>query len=102
TPRPEFPELEAAMAAYRRGAEPVGSVAGSGAWEATRDSVEHLADSLRRSDRTTPAYRAAYGRLRALYDRLGLRAAERDRTSRDHRRQDRLLADRAAAAADEL
>jgi len=102
TPRPRFPELEDAMAAYRVGPQGHRPGAGSGAWEATRDSVEALADSLRRSDRTAPSYRSAYGRLRSLYDRLGQRAAERDRADRGLRREDRALADRATVAADQL
>lgn len=100
TPRPEFPELEATMAGFR--AQAPRPRPGSGGWEATRDSVEALADSLRHADRTTPAYRAAYGRLRSLYDRLGRRAAERDRADRSAFREDRELADRASRAADEL
>jgi hypothetical protein len=100
TPRPEFPDLEAAMAGFRAHTPTVRP--GAGGWEATRDSVEALADSLQQTDRTTPSYRVAYGRLRALYERLGQRAAERDRAVRGAYRADRELADRAASAADEL
>lgn len=100
-PRPAFPELEAAMEAYRLGDRPtVGGL--DGAWRATRDSLSRLADSLRGSNRASPAYRAAYDRLRSLNDRLAQRQAERDRAMRSLIRDDRDLAQRAARAADSL
>lgn len=101
TPPPTFPELEAAMNAYRLRDRPTFSGLDA-AWRATRDSVSALADSLRGKNRASPAYREAYNRLRALHDRLGQRQAERDRAMRSLIREDRDLAQRAARAADEL
>lgn len=96
TPPPHIPALDEAM---RRFQPREAQGAFDGGWEATRDSVEALADSLRGSDRRTPEYRTAYTRLRRLYDRLGQRAAARDRATRGENRD---LADRAARAAEEL
>lgn len=103
-PRPEFPELMREMAGFRRdpAADPTGDARAVRAWDATRDSVEALADSLRAMDRASLAYRDAYGRLRALYDRLSQRAAQRDRAARGELRAERDLAQRAARAADSL
>lgn len=101
TPRPRFPELEAAMASYRPKERPVFAQL-ERAWLATRDSVERLADSLRGMNRAAPAYREAYNRLRALYSRLGKLTVERDQAARSLMRNDRELAQRAAAAADSL
>lgn len=100
-PRPAFPQLEAAMAAYRLRDRPAfGGL--DAAWRATRDSVSGLADSLRGKNRAAPAYREAYDRLRSLNDRLAQRQAERDRAIRSVIREDRELAQRAAQAADSL
>jgi hypothetical protein len=96
TPPPNNAELEDAMRRYQP-SDRAGSR--DGGWEATRDSVEALADSLRGVDRRSAGYRAVYGRLRALYDRLGQRAAARDRAMRGDTRE---LADRAAQAAEAL
>jgi hypothetical protein len=103
-PKPVFPELEAEMRAYRLGhdATPTANTQAGEAWQATRDSLEALADTLRGLDRASVAYREAYERLRALYDRFGRRAAERDRSLSATGRGDRDLALRAARAADSL
>ena len=100
TARPDFAALEQLITRYRIPTRRTSTT--DGGWGAARDSVETLADSLRGADRTTPGYRAAYGRLRLLYDRLGQRSAARDRAERETLREDRSLADRAARAADEL
>lgn len=103
SPQPTFPELEAEMSAYRMGrGAPTGDAPADEAWQATRDSLEALADTLRGLDRASLAYRNAYQRLRALYDRFGRRAAARDRTTRATQQSDRDLALRAAQAADSL
>lgn len=96
TPPPRFPELEEAMQGFRRREQPA---VGNSGWQATRDSVEALADSLRGADRRTPEYRNAYGRLRGLYDRLGQRTAARDRATRSEYRE---LADQAALASEAM
>lgn len=103
-PKPTFPELEAAMSAYRlgRGAPTSSGTPADEAWQATRDSLEALADTLRGMDRASVAYRDAYERLRALYDRFGRRAADRDDDIGATQRTDRDLALRAARAADSL
>jgi hypothetical protein len=104
TPKPTFADLEAEMRAYRRGrATPAsGDTRADAAWEATRDSLDALADTLRALDRASVAYRDAYERLRGLYDRFSQRAAERDRAVRETQRDDRGLALRAEQAADSL
>lgn len=103
TPKPAFPELEAEMRAYRLGhGTPTGDAEANEAWRATRDSLEALADTLRALDRASVAYRDAYERLRALYDRFNQRAAARDRAIRAAQQGDRALALRAARAADSL
>lgn len=103
-PRPQFAGLDAEMAAFRGGGSPdtTGSTNALRAWDATRDSVEALGDTLRAMDRASLAYRETYGRLRALYDRLGQRAAERDRALRGGLSGERDLALRVARAADSL
>jgi hypothetical protein len=99
-PKPTFPRLEAEMAGYQAVYR---APSGPGAaWEATRDSVTSLADTLRSMNRASVAYREAYGRLRGLYDRLSQRAAARDRTLHGEMREDRDLAQRAGRAADSL
>jgi hypothetical protein len=67
-----------------------------------RDSLEELSGQLRAMDRASLEYRETYGRLRALYDRLGQRAAERDRAMRAGLGPERDLARRAEQAADSL
>jgi hypothetical protein len=100
-PRPQFPELQAEMAAYRR--PDLDALQGVGAaWLATRDSVAHLADSLNQVSPASPGYAAAYERLRRSYQNLAQRAVERDRELRERVGDDRDLASRAAAAADSL
>jgi len=103
TPRPTFPELEAAIYAFS--SPQAGRETGPRApadWLATRDSVVALADSLRALDRASLAYRQAYGRLRDLYQRLSQRIAAADRTGQDDLQAERRLAERAAQAADAL
>ena len=103
TPKPTFPDLEAEMRAYRRGhGTPTGDTRADDAWQATRDSLDALADTLRALDRASVAYRHAYERLRNLYDRFSRRAAQRDRAMRETQRDDRDLALRAERAADSL
>jgi hypothetical protein len=100
-PQPQFPELDAEMATYRRPDE--GSLRDVGAlWLALRDSVAHLADSLNAVSPGSPGYAAAYERLRQQYQRLSQSAVERDRAFRERIGDDRGLASRAAAAADSL
>lgn len=102
-PKPRFPELDAAMARFRSGeADTTSALRATAAWRAARDSVEAVGDSLRALDRASLAYREAYGRLRALYDRLGQRAAERDRAMQGGLGAERDLAQRAERAADSL
>lgn len=104
TRKPEFPALEREMANFRGDAalDTTGSTRAIRAWDLTRDSVEALADTLRRLDRASLAYREAYGRLRSLYERLGQRGAERDRALRGGQGGERDLALRVARAADSL
>lgn len=100
-PRPQFPELEAEMAAYRRPDE--GSLRDVGvAWSVLWDSVTNLADSLNAVAPGSPGYAAAYERLRQQYQRLTQSAVERDRAFQERIGDDRDLASRAAAAADSL
>ncbi len=103
-PRPDFSALEREMANFRgeESRDTTGAIHALRAWDATRDSVEALADTLRALDRASLAYREAYGRLRGLYDRLGQRGAERDRAVRGGSRGERDLALRAGRAADSL
>jgi hypothetical protein len=104
-PRPAFPELERAMAGFRTGAgqtDSAGALHATAAWQAVRDSLETLAAHLRTLDRASLAYREAYQRLRALYERLGQRAAERDRAMQTGLGPERELAQRAERAADSL
>lgn len=103
-PPPDFSALEREMASFRGEAarDSTGAVHAIHAWDATRDSVEALADTLRGMDRASLAYREAYGRLRSLYERLGQRGAERDRAVRGGSSGERELASRVARAADSL
>ncbi len=104
-PRPAFPDLEAAMARFHEGTGAPDSTSApraTAAWQAVRDSLEALGRQLRAMDRASLAYREAYGRLRALYDRLGQRAAERDRALQVGLGPERDLAQRAERAADSL
>ena len=100
-PRPQFPELQAEMASYRRPNVEALREVGT-AWLTTRDSVKHLADSLNQVSPAAPGYAAAYERLRRSYLSLAQRAVERDRALRERVGDDRDLASRAAAAADSL
>jgi hypothetical protein len=105
TPRPAFPELERAMEGFRGGADQpdsTGALHATAAWQAVRDSLETLAGRLRALDRASLAYREAYQRLRALYERLGQRAAERDRALQSGMGPERELARHAERAADSL
>ncbi len=105
TPRPTFPELERAITGFRSGGDhpdSAGALHATAAWQAVRDSLEALAGHLRTLDRASLAYREAYQRLRALYDRLGQRAAERDRAMQAGLGPERELAQRAERAADSL
>lgn len=104
-PPPRFPELERAMVRFRQGAnapDSTGALRATAAWRAVRDSLEALGGQLRAMDRASLAYREVYGRLRALYDRLGQRAAERDRALQAGLQPERDLARRAERAADSL
>ena len=103
-PKPAFPALETEMRAFRLGQDvtPTGDGPAERAWQDTRDSLETLADTLRGLDRASVAYRDAYERLRKLYDHLGQRAVERDRSRSAAGHDDRDLALRAARAADSL
>lgn len=104
-PRPTFPDLERALAGFRAGAQRPdsgGALHASAAWQAVRDSLEALAGQLRSLDRASLAYREAYQRLRGLYERLGQRAAERDRAMQNGMGTERELAQRAERAADSL
>lgn len=101
TPPPAFPALEAELKAFR--APPPADLGESGArWAATRDTLTGLADSLRTLDRRTPGYRAAYGRFRALYQRLAQLGSARDAALRNLTGEVRDLARRAGRAADSL
>jgi hypothetical protein len=105
TPRPRFPDLERALAGFRQDAgqsDSAGALHATAAWQAVRDSLEALSGRLRGMDRASLAYREMYGRLRALYDRMGQRAAERDRAMRAGLGPERQLARRAEQAADSL
>ena len=103
-PKPAFPALETEMRAFRLGQDvtPTGDGPAERAWQDPRDSLETLADTLRGLDRASVAYRDAYERLRKLYDHLGQRAVERDRSRSAAGHDDRDLALRAARAADSL
>ena len=67
-PRPQFAGLDAEMAAFRGGGSPdtTGSTNALRAWDAARDSVEALGDTLRAMDRASLAYRETYGAVRYL------------------------------------
>jgi len=72
-------------------------------WQAIRDSVQHLADSLSKAGAdSSPQYASAYDRLREQYQRLAQSSVDRDAAIRDQVGDDRQLAARAAAAADSL
>jgi hypothetical protein len=101
SPKPRFPELEAEMANYRRGNKPQFAELDR-AWQATRDSLAALSDSLHRMNRAAPAYREGYSRLRALYLRFNRLTSERDRAIQAAVGEDLDLARRAARAADSL
>lgn len=100
-PQPVFPELELALAAFRRSA-PQGLGEVGRAWEHARDSAQRLADSLRTGDRRSPGYRGAYDRFRQLYRRLADRSAAREAALRATTGEVRALALRAGAAADSV
>jgi hypothetical protein len=105
TPQPRFLDLERAMEGFREDAgqpDSAGALRATAAWQAVRDSLEEVAGRLRAADRASLAYREMYGRLRALYDRLGQRAAERDRAMQAGLGTERQLARRAEQAADSL
>lgn len=100
-PRPQFPELQQALEAYRPpGNGRIAEV--SRPWRALRDTVARLADSLNAVDRRAPGYAAEYERFRELYTRLAQRAAERDAALRELESEDVALARRAQAAAESL
>lgn len=101
SPRPEFPELEAELRAFRR-PEFAADDAEVRARAAVRDSVRRLSDSLGRLERSAPGYAAAYDRFRHLYERLQQRTAARDAGVRDVTAELRELAVRAGRAADSL
>jgi hypothetical protein len=104
-PRPTFPDLEAAMRSFRQRdgvPDSAGAQSATAAWQAVRDSLEALGATLRSMDRASLAYREAYERLRGLYDRLGQRAAARDRALQGGLAPERELARRAERAADSL
>ncbi len=101
SPRPDFSGLEAELRIFRR--PPIAEEGPEAVvWEATRDSVERLADSLRAVDRRSPGYAAAYQGFRRLYTRLVERAAVRDAARRELTADVRSLAQRAGFAADSL
>ena len=100
-PAPAFPELEAELRAFQ--APPPTDLGAAGRiWAATRDSLVMLGDSLRAVDRRSAGYRAAYGRFRALYQRLAERGAARDAALQTVTGAVRDLARRAGRAADSL
>lgn len=100
-PRPDFSTLEAELLAFRRPAYAEDD-ARANAWEAVRDSVRRLSDSLRPVDRSSPGYRAAYERFRRLYERFLQQTAARDASVRELTAEVRDLAVRAGRAADSL
>ncbi len=100
--RPTFPELEAELAEYElpdlSGLDEV-----TDPWIAIHDSVTHLADSLNRAGSdSSQRYAAAYARLGEQYRRLARTAVDRESAIRDRIGNDRLLAARAAVAADSM
>lgn len=102
TPRPDFSALESELLAFHRPPAPATDDETDRAWRATQDTVRRLADSLRRADRRSPGYAAAYGRFRQLYRRLVERAGARDASLRELTADVRSLAERAGRAADSL
>jgi hypothetical protein len=100
-PKPDFSALEAELLAFERPAPPADD-SNSLAWQATRDSVRRLADSLRGVDRRAAGYGAAYARFRRLYGRLMERSGARDAALRALTADVRDLAERAGRAADSL
>ena len=100
-PRPEFPELEAELRAFRR-RDPDSIAALSSHWGDARRRVARLADSLNVMGRQAPGYGAAYARFRAEYSRLAGEEAELEGRMRRELGDDRELAARAAAAADSV
>lgn len=101
-PAPAFPVLQAQMRAYHSPARIAGDDQATARWRGIRDTVQALADSLRRVDRRSPGYAAAYHRFRLLYRQLMRRSAERESARRDEIGPVRELAQRAARAADSL
>ena len=101
-PRPQFPDLEAELASYRR--PDISELTESFLpWQAIRDSVQHLADSLSiAGSDASPQYARAYARLRNQYQRLARSAVDRDAAIREQIGDDKQLGTRAAAAADSL
>lgn len=102
TPRPDFSALEAELLAFRRPPAPATDDAADSAWRAIQDTVKRLADSLRRVDRRSPGYAAAYGRFRRLYGRMMERSGARDAEIRSLTADVRSLGERAGRAADSL
>jgi hypothetical protein len=100
-PRPDYSALEAELLAFRRPSYQEDDAAVY-AWAAVRDSVNRLSDSLRRLDRRSAGYGAAYERFRRLYERFLQRTAARDAQVRELTGEVRDLAIRAGRAADSL
>ena len=101
TPRPTFAALERQFDSYRLpDAQALRSQ--DQEWQATRDSVRRLADSLNAAGRDARGYAPAYQRLGELYRRLTQQTAEREARWRDQIGPHRNLAAEAAAAADSI
>ncbi len=100
-PPPDFSALEAELLGFTRPLL-VPDDSTDRAWQATRDTVRRLGDSLRRVDRRSPGYAAAYGRFRQLYRRLMERSGARDAVLRSLTADVRNLAEWAGRAADSL
>jgi hypothetical protein len=101
SPRPQFPELEGTMAAFRmRDTADFGEI--SDEWMRARATVNALADSLNAAGRNAPGYSRAFRRFRDLYDHLVAKEAQLEAAARELTADDRALATAAAEAADSL
>lgn len=100
-PKPDFAALERELLAFTPPRDPPED-ARAAAWQAIRDSVAALADSLNATDRRSAGYGGAYQRFRRMYARLVRNSAAREAARRVDLDPLRDLAHRAGRAADSL
>ncbi len=100
-PAPSFEALETALFAFEA-SDDSALAAINRPWQALRDSVADLSETLQAMDRTDPAYAVAYEAFRVLYAQFTRRTAERGRAVTDLDGNAVALARWAQAAADTL